>query len=460
MAQVPHTFQAWDSLRRPIWMFDPVALKGVYANPPALALWGARKLADLLARDFSDLSPAVTARTERLRASTAGGEAVDERWTFYPNGQPTTVEATISTIVLDDGRPVLMFEAAPAEVGGEERRAVEALRHTSTLITLFDGAGQALFVNPAAYAAYDSQTLGFVERFTDRAHGEAVLRRACAGDILAEVTEVSTALGRRHHHVQARRVLDPVSGGVSVLLNETDVTARVEAEQARAAAEQRAAMAEATRAHLTEMSHELRTPLNAVIGFSALLQDADLDPGQQDQAERIHTAGQRLLEVVNAMIETGEAPAETAPSPCPSNASSPQPEPGPGLRVLYVDDNDSNRTLVRAVLEAQGIACVTANDGQEGVEAARLGGWDVILMDIQMPVMDGVAAARAIRALPVPLSDPAILALTANTLPEQLEGYEAAGMNDLIAKPIAIGELVAKVTGWAEALQESRALAA
>ena len=78
--------QAWDALKRPIWMFDPVALRGVYANAAALDLWGSDNLDALLARDFSNVSPAVLARTERLARETANGETLTEDWTFYPHG--------------------------------------------------------------------------------------------------------------------------------------------------------------------------------------------------------------------------------------------------------------------------------------------------------------------------------------------------------------------------------------
>lgn len=262
---------AWDALHRPIWLFDPVALRGVYANAAALALWGAESLDELLARDFSGLSPAVRARTERLARVTAYGEAVSEQWTFYPGGQPLTVSATISTFRLDDGTPVLLFEAAPIEVEADERRAVEALRHTSTLITLFDAEGSPVFSNPAAFAAYGSTTHVFEARFAEPERAQPLLAAALAGRVSAEVCEIVTREGLRWHHLDVRRVTDPVTGQVGVLLNERDVTERVEAELARTAAEQKAAMAEARQKFLTDMSHELRTPLNTVIGFSDLL---------------------------------------------------------------------------------------------------------------------------------------------------------------------------------------------
>ena len=441
--------QAWDALRRPIWMFDPSALRGVYANAAALDLWGSDSLDALLARDFSQLSPAVLARTERLARETANGETLSEHWTFYPNGRPLTVTAIISTHWLDDGTPVLLFEAAPIEVESEERRAVEALRHTSTLITLFDGEGRPLFSNPAAFAAYGSTTHPFEARFAQPERAQPMLAAALSGDLAADVCEIVTREGPRWHHLDIRPVIDPVTGQLSLILTEIDVTERIEAEQARAAAEQKTAMAEARQRFLTEMSHELRTPLNAVIGFSDLLSKAGLAEEHADHAARINGAGQRLLSVVNDMIDLSAD--NVIPLPTPEAAIE---EPAAAnedagvLRVLYVDDHDSNRALVMAVMSAQGIVCATANDGAQGVEAARDGNWDVILMDIQMPVMDGVDATRAIRALPGLVGRTPILALTANTLPEQLIQYEEAGMDDCIAKPMNIVDLVTRVTAW------------
>ncbi|WP_372782820.1 response regulator [Phenylobacterium sp.] len=452
--------QSWDALRRPIWLFDPHGLRGLYANAAALRLWGADSLDELLSRDFSKLSRAVHARTARLAQATAHGEEVTEQWTFYPNGEPVTVQATISTCRLDDGSPVLLFEAAAADVEAGERRAVEALRHTSTLITLFDRDGRAIFANPAAFSAYGSTEHPFEARFADPERGRPMLIHALAGETVAEVCETLTTSGRRWHHLDARPVLDPVTGEAGVLLNERDVTERVEAELAWAAAEQKAAMAEARQKFLTDMSHELRTPLNTVIGFSELLKDDGLSPEQAQQAHRIHDAGRRLLAVVNEMIGLSERDGWTGDAAPSSARFEPRAAPGartaeaPGeraLRVLYVDDNESNRALVTAILTAHGVDCQTADDGRQGLEAARAGGWDLILMDIQMPVMNGIEATRAIRALSGPVGAVPIVAVTANTLTPQLQDYAEAGMDDVIPKPVDMAELVAKVFAWSEA---------
>lgn len=438
-------------------MFDPVNARGVYANAAALTLWGAETLDELLARDFSRLSPAVRARTDRLREATADGGEISERWTFYPNGQPVTVQATISTFQMGDGSGVLLFEAAPLDVEAEERRAVEALRHTSALITLLDDRGAVLFSNPAAYAAYGQADDALAARFVEPELAAWFLEQARTGQAASRLCEVVTTAGRRWHDVDARPVSDPVTGVSSVLLNEQDVTAQVDAEGARAIAEHKTAMAEAQKAFLTDMSHELRTPLNAVIGFSQLLADAGLQPAHEEQVTRIHQAGQRLLVVVNQMIDlsehgadlphaTGAGPGLGAPAI--ATLKSIALNPGSPLRVLYVDDNQANRLLLTTMLSGQGMICETAEDGAMGLAAAAAGAWDVVLMDIQMPVMGGVEAARGIRALDGEAGAVPIIAVTANTLADQVQSYIDAGMDDLIAKPVNMAELLSKVAYW------------
>ena len=439
---------AWDDLRRPIWMFDPVGLRGVYANRAALALWGAESLQELLARDFTAISVAVRARTERLAKATADGTEVSERWTFYPNGQPMTVQATISTYVLECGASVLLFEASPVDAEPEERRALEALRHTSTLISLFGDDGLPLFANPAVFSAYGRSDMPFESRFQSLTDGRELMARALGGEAVGALCKVITSHGERWHHLDAHPGLDPVTGATTVLLNERDVTDTVEAQAALAAAEHKAAEAEARQIFLTEMSHELRTPLNAVLGFSELLSSSGLNPVQAEQADSIQQGGRRLLSVVNEMIRVSEGaePLDTritlpdAAGPVPSDRAP---------RILYIDDSEANRRLVVTVLQSQGLDCETADDGQQGVDAVIQGDWDVILMDIQMPVMDGVAATRAIRGLQDFRSQAPIVAVTANTLAAQLETYAEAGMNDWIAKPVDIGLLVQKTLGWA-----------
>jgi CheY-like chemotaxis protein len=104
--------------------------------------------------------------------------------------------------------------------------------------------------------------------------------------------------------------------------------------------------------------------------------------------------------------------------------------------VLVVDDNATNRMVAEALVEMFDCTSETAEDGVEAVEIARTGRFDVILMDIKMPRMDGMAATRAIRALSGPAGQTPIIALTANVDPEDARAYLACGMCAVVEKPI------------------------
>jgi len=114
-----------------------------------------------------------------------------------------------------------------------------------------------------------------------------------------------------------------------------------------------------------------------------------------------------------------------------------------GLRLLAAEDNATNQQVLAAVMESLGIEIHIVPDGKQAVEAWKDCEYDLILMDIQMPVMDGIAASREIRAAERDGGRPRtpILALTANALSHQVEEYMAAGMDGHVAKPIEIAKL-------------------
>jgi CheY-like chemotaxis protein len=104
--------------------------------------------------------------------------------------------------------------------------------------------------------------------------------------------------------------------------------------------------------------------------------------------------------------------------------------------ILVVDDNATNRMVAQTLCEMFDCTSETADDGVAAVEAARTGRFDLILMDIRMPRMDGVAATRAIRGLPGRPGRVPIIALTANADPEDAAAYITAGMNGVVEKPM------------------------
>lgn len=126
------------------------------------------------------------------------------------------------------------------------------------------------------------------------------------------------------------------------------------------------------------------------------------------------------------------------------------PQSNRALKILVAEDNRTNQVLVTALLERQGHEVHLVGNGEEAVEATGSGGFDLILMDIQMPKMDGETATTLIRALPNAAADTPIIALTANAMRGDRERYIGLGMNDYVSKPIdqdALFTAMARCTG-------------
>ncbi len=115
---------------------------------------------------------------------------------------------------------------------------------------------------------------------------------------------------------------------------------------------------------------------------------------------------------------------------------------GRPLRVLVAEDNATNQLVVKAVLAKYGMTIVAAGNGVEAVDALRHSSYDVVLMDVHMPEMDGLEASRTVRALKGPAARVPIIALTANALTSDFNECRAAGMNAYVSKPFKTEELI------------------
>jgi PAS domain S-box-containing protein len=127
------------------------------------------------------------------------------------------------------------------------------------------------------------------------------------------------------------------------------------------------------------------------------------------------------------------------------------------IRILAADDNEVNRLVLQTLLEQIGAQAEFVANGAQAVEAAATRAFDVILMDIHMPVMDGIEATRRIRASGGPNASAPIIALTADAMPAHVEVYRTAGMNDVVPKPVKPGPLLSAILRAAEASAESGA---
>ncbi|MEI4488005.1 ATP-binding protein [Frigidibacter sp. MR17.14] len=126
---------------------------------------------------------------------------------------------------------------------------------------------------------------------------------------------------------------------------------------------------------------------------------------------------------------------EVVPEPAPQD-DAPLAETGRALSVLIVEDNEINRLILREMVEAEGHTVTEAVDGREGVRRAAATRFDLILMDVSMPVLDGRDATRAIRNGRGLSREVPVVGVTAHALPEELKAFREAGMQEVLKKPI------------------------
>ncbi len=140
-----------------------------------------------------------------------------------------------------------------------------------------------------------------------------------------------------------------------------------------------------------------------------------------------------------------EVAAPPAEPPAQDEAARPADAPLAGLRVLIVDDNRINRLVGLKTLEVLGASVETADSGATALEAVGEAVFDVVLMDINMPDMDGLEATRRIRALAGPSAHVPVIAMTADVMTHQQEAYRVAGLNGFVPKPFTPAQLLAEV---------------
>ena len=178
------------------------------------------------------------------------------------------------------------------------------------------------------------------------------------------------------------------------------------------------------------------------LGLSICRELAHLMGGEISTQSRLGEGSTFAVRLPLAKIGEAHAPQFAAPRPAPA----PQPEASLSrIRVLAAEDNSVNQLVLKTLLHQIGVEPQVVDNGEQALEAWKNSPWDVILMDMQMPVMDGLTATRAIRAAEAAMgrARTPIIALTANAMSHQIQLCRAAGMDSHVAKPIEAARLFA-----------------
>ena len=204
---------------------------------------------------------------------------------------------------------------------------------------------------------------------------------------------------------------------------------------------------QAQAAFLNHISYDVRTPLHTIAGFTALAARHVEEPEMvRGYLEKVTGASKQLLSRLDEGLGKGPGQKEKTPELSPAEEKAVDLS---GKRILLVEDNTLNREITAEVLSEAGVAVECAENGQQGfykVSVSRPGYFDLVLMDIQMPVMDGCEAAKTIRRLRnKKLAEIPIIAMTASVSDEDRQRAFQAGMDGYVEKPIDIERLLVTV---------------
>jgi NO-binding membrane sensor protein with MHYT domain/CheY-like chemotaxis protein len=233
--------------------------------------------------------------------------------------------------------------------------------------------------------------------------------------------------------------------------------ALTEAAERLAAARDEAEAANRSRTEfLTAMSHELRTPLNGVRGMIQALGATAMTPDQRDMLRALDASAHTLQRELASLFTAADANAawssieRTALTPPPPELE-PEAAPAPAeaapkpLHILIAEDHPVNRKVLSLILSTVDPEITFAETGVEAVDAFRPGAFDIVFMDMQMPVMDGLEATRSLRRMEQEagaVSTPVVM-LTAHALPEHARASADAGADRHLTKPVSAADVMA-----------------
>ncbi|MGE0083200.1 MAG: response regulator [Desulfococcaceae bacterium] len=195
----------------------------------------------------------------------------------------------------------------------------------------------------------------------------------------------------------------------------------------------------------------IRTSITAIAGMAKMLSETQLSPEQRNYTADILSSSNILLGITEDLTDSSKAVQEKAKNPHPDlmnhKPSADKDFPLTGIRILLAEDHLINQKLIESILKKYGLSADIANNGREALDLLEKQEYDLILMDMQMPVMDGEKASEIIRSpdSAVRCHNIPIIALTAHAMKGDREACLTAGMNDYISKPVNADNLISTI---------------
>lgn len=305
-----------------------------------------------------------------------------------------------------------------------------------------------------------------------------------------------------HHYQVEETELQSCNTPQGYMLTLVDVTKILEQNhRMKELVTQAEAATQAKSAFVSNISHEIRTPMNSIVGITEVMLRSQHSPREQEFLLNIQSSGQALLSIINdvldfSKIESGKMQLVLEPydtlslfhdlkltmenqiSKCPLELiyeidqtimdSTPISEinyeqrhnsvvskeaeslfTAEDAHILLVDDNSLNLLVAQELLKPLQLQIDTAENGKDAVAMVQERHYDLVLMDHMMPVMDGIEATKAIRALPEPqYQNLPVIALTANAMVNAQKEFANAGMNGFVAKPIDFQMICNQLRKW------------
>jgi CheY-like chemotaxis protein len=332
--------------------------------------------------------------------------------------------------------------------------AVTRIEHPPELVCRLDGQGDFIYINPQSawtMRGNPSELIGHslgvaIPKGTDRNRLldalQAVIR---IGKTIELQLPCRTTRGQRQFRCSLLPELNESGQVGAVTIIATDIS---ELQQTFAAVE---AARQAKKAYLSSMSHDLRTPLAGLLNMIDLIGEDPQKNCTQENVDLILEAGRELKTMFNQTIDALQDKSS------PGQGSDPKPSAESGgvrnslfealvhlgpLRVLVVEDNYINLLAFRQTLEQSGFSVQEAMNGEEALACLQRDSFDLVLMDVRMPVMDGLEATRRIRSsADRRLRQTKVIALTGYTMPDDRQRIMAAGADGIITKPIDTDDL-------------------